>query len=102
VGTVTGDAQGPLRDVPVHAPVRAGAGMADHIVVGKIGRVTSLVSPTQLGEVVIPVRGGTEAFLARPAVGETLPDGTAVVVTDLLPPRMVEVTALHTPTESER
>ena len=38
--------------------------MADQKVVGKTGRVTGRIGPDRLGEVMIPIRGGTEAFHA--------------------------------------
>jgi len=66
--------------------------MADHQVVGKMGRVTATISPGHLGEVMISVRGGTEAFNAY---GHTPDDhivrGTRVVVVEYLPPRTVVV-----------
>ena len=36
--------------------------MADQKVVGKMGRVTGRIGPDRLGEVMIPIRGGTEAL----------------------------------------
>ncbi len=36
----------------------------DHIVITKVGRVTGRIAPGQVGEVVLPVRGGSEAFNA--------------------------------------
>jgi hypothetical protein len=65
--------------------------VADEDVVGKVGRVTGTVAPDHVGEVMIPIRGGTEAFNARPAEGETLPIGTRIVVVDYFPPRTVFV-----------
>ena len=63
--------------------------------VGSMGRVTGTVGPGLVGEVMIPVRGGTEAFLAYPAVpGEWIPPGTMVVVQEYQPPRTVYVAAL--------
>lgn len=35
--------------------------------VGKLGRVTGAIAPGKTGEVLISVRGGTEAFLAHAA-----------------------------------
>jgi hypothetical protein len=65
----------------------------DHVVVGKIGRVTGTVGPGRTGEVVIPVRGGSEAFLAFAAEnGETIPAHARVVVVEYQPPRTVYVT----------
>jgi hypothetical protein len=59
--------------------------------VGRRGRVTGKVAPGQVGEVMLPVRGGTEAFYAYPATGEVIEVGTPVVVVDYDPPRTVYV-----------
>jgi hypothetical protein len=64
----------------------------DHSVVGKIGRVTGLVGPGTVGEVMVPVRGGVESFYAYPADGaETIEEGARVLVIDYEPPRSVTV-----------
>ena len=69
--------------------------VADHTVTGKIGRVTATVSPGRLGEVMVQVRGGSEAFNAYGAEGEdTLLPGTRIVVVDYYPPRTVVVTKM--------
>ncbi|MCU1455906.1 MAG: hypothetical protein JWN46_4052 [Acidimicrobiales bacterium] len=69
--------------------------MADHQLVGKTGRVTGRVGPGRIGEVVIPVRGGTEAFHAYANdTNEEIAPGTRVLVVELLPPRTVVVTPL--------
>jgi hypothetical protein len=69
--------------------------VADHQVEGKIGRVTGRVGPGEIGEVMIPVRGGTEAFHAYAAdKDDVLPTGTRIVVVEYLPPRTVVVTKL--------
>jgi len=69
--------------------------MADHRIVGKTGRVTGRVGPGRIGEVTIPIRGGTEAFHAHPADSdEEIATGRRVVVVDHLPPRTVIVTPL--------
>jgi membrane protein implicated in regulation of membrane protease activity len=69
--------------------------VADQQVVGKIGRVTGRVAPGVLGEVMIPVRGGTEAFHAYAADSDDdLPTGTRVVVVEYMPPRTVVVTKM--------
>jgi hypothetical protein len=65
--------------------------MADDEMIGKVGRVTGTVAPDVVGEVMIPIRGGTEAFHARPADGETLRIGARIVVVDYFPPRTVFV-----------
>jgi hypothetical protein len=73
----------------------ASLGAADHGVVGKVGRVTGLVAPGTAGEVMLPVRGGSEAFYAYPADGEEiLVPGTRVVVVDYEPARTVTVTRI--------
>jgi hypothetical protein len=68
---------------------------ADHGVVGMVGRVVGLVAPGTVGEVTLPVRGGSEAFYAYPADGEEiLAPGTRIVVVDYEAPRTVTVTRL--------
>jgi hypothetical protein len=63
--------------------------------VGKIGRVTGRVGPGQIGEVMIPVRGGTEAFHAYAAdTDDVLLTGTRIVVVEYMPPRTVIVTKM--------
>jgi hypothetical protein len=68
--------------------------MSDERVVGKIGRVTGTVQPGGVGEVMIAIRGGSEAFLARTDEKEKLPVGTRVVILEYLPPRTVVVSAV--------
>lgn len=65
--------------------------MRDDRVVGKIGRVTGTVQPGGVGEVMIPIRGGSEAFLARTDGSVSLPAGSRVIVLEYLPPRTVVV-----------
>lgn len=66
--------------------------MADHRMVGKTGRVTGRVGPDRIGEVMVPVRGGTEAFHAHPSdPSEEIAPGRRVVVVEYHPPRMVFV-----------
>jgi hypothetical protein len=66
--------------------------MADQQMVGKVGRLTGACTPTGLGEVMIPVRGGTEHFHAYAADREVpIPKGTRVVVVEYHPPRTVVV-----------
>ncbi len=69
--------------------------MADQQVVGKMGRVTGRIGPDRLGEVMIPIRGGTEAFHAY-AVDRTdeIVVGHEVVVVEYHPPRTVVVTSI--------
>lgn len=69
--------------------------MTDHRMVGKTGRVTGRIASDQLGEVMIPVRGGTEAFNAYAVDrSDEISTGTQVLVIEYLPPRTVVVTPL--------
>ncbi|HEY2475403.1 MAG TPA: hypothetical protein VGI19_11455 [Candidatus Cybelea sp.] len=65
--------------------------MSDQRVVGKTGRVTGEILPGRIGEVMIPIRGASEAFLARCDDELTIRVGALVVVTEYLPPRTVIV-----------
>ena len=68
--------------------------MADQQLVGKVGRVTGRIGPDRIGEVMVPVRGGTEAYHAYSADDEEIAPGTRILVVDVLPPRTVVVTTL--------
>ncbi|KRV48422.1 hypothetical protein AQ490_03980 [Wenjunlia vitaminophila] len=60
--------------------------------VGREGRVTGTVGPGLVGEVMVSVRGGAEAFLAHPvSPEETIEVGTVIVVVEYQPPRTVYV-----------
>ena len=60
--------------------------------IGKVGRVTGTVAPKKLGEVMVTVRGGSEAFHAYSAdSNETIRVGTRVVIVEYFPPRTVVV-----------
>ncbi len=60
--------------------------------VGKIGRVTGTIGPGKLGEVMVPIRGGSEAFHAYASdADETLATGTRIVIVEYYPPRTVVV-----------
>ena len=64
----------------------------DQDVVGKIGRVTGTIAPQKVGEVMLAVRGGSEAFHACAASREeTIQRGERVVVIEYHPPRTVVV-----------
>jgi hypothetical protein len=63
-------------------------------VIGKTGRVTGKVGPGLVGEVMLAVRGGVEAFYAYPVDGEVIEVGTRVVVVDFEEPRNAYVAAL--------
>jgi hypothetical protein len=65
--------------------------MADNLV-GKIGRVTGRITPGELGEVSISIRGGTTAYHAYASLaGEQFAVGTQVVVAEFAPPQTVYV-----------
>ncbi|HEX6471332.1 MAG TPA: hypothetical protein VF069_19680 [Streptosporangiaceae bacterium] len=60
--------------------------------VGRQGRVTGKVGPGLVGEVMISIRGGAEAFYAYPVdPDDEIPVGAIVVVIDYHPPRTVYV-----------
>ena len=60
--------------------------------VGKVGRVTGAIGPGRIGEVMVAVRGGSEAFHAYSAdPEEAIGRGTRVVVVEYFPPRTVMV-----------
>jgi membrane protein implicated in regulation of membrane protease activity len=72
-----------------------GAGRAsgtEDSLVGKTGRVTVSVPRNGPGEVLLPVRGGTEAFAALS--DEPIPRHSRVVVVEVLSARSVLVTPL--------
>ena len=78
--------------VPATGPCGQTGGM-----VGSTGRVTGRVGAGLVGEVLVLVaeRGGTEAFLAYPALpGDELAPGAPVVVVEYQPPRTVYVAPL--------
>jgi hypothetical protein len=64
--------------------------------VGCRGRITSSggIAPGRVGEVMVSIRGGVEAFYARDVDGGTIEPYTEVVVIDYEPPRNVLVTPL--------
>jgi membrane protein implicated in regulation of membrane protease activity len=75
-------------DGPEGARIR----LADQTMIGKVGRVTGTIKPGRLGEVMVSIRGGSEAFNAYAADGEdTISIGTRVVVVEYFPPRTVVV-----------
>jgi hypothetical protein len=60
--------------------------------IGKEGRVTGRIGPGLVGEVMIAIRGGAEAFYAHPVdPREEIPVGSIVVVVEYHPPRTVYV-----------
>ncbi|MGI8802064.1 MAG: hypothetical protein ACR2KV_07800 [Solirubrobacteraceae bacterium] len=71
---------------------------SDNSVIGKLCRVTGEVCPGHIGEVMMPIRGGIEAFYAEPYDGrETIAVGDECVVVEYQPQlrsRTVLVTAM--------
>jgi hypothetical protein len=61
-------------------------------VIGRQGKVTGRIGPGLVGEVLIAVRGGTEAFYAYPIDPDgEIPTGVLVVVIEYHAPRTVYV-----------
>jgi hypothetical protein len=66
--------------------------LSDQEVVGRVGRVTGAIAPGKLGEVMISIRGGSEAFHAYAAdEKDSIRTGSRVVVVEYFPPRTVVV-----------
>lgn len=60
--------------------------------IAKVGRLTGAITPGCLGEVALPVRGGTETYYAYASdANEEIPEGTRVIVLEHEPPRTVVV-----------
>ena len=69
--------------------------VADHELIGKVGRVTGTIEPGKLGEVTIPIRGGSESYYAYAAdQEERIESGTRVVVLEHEAARTVIVSPL--------
>lgn len=63
--------------------------------IGKQGRVTGRIAPGLVGEVMVQVRGGTEAFHAYSLTpDQEIAKGTLVVVVEYQAPRTVYVEPL--------
>jgi hypothetical protein len=69
-----------------------GAAVLGDEMVGRVGHVTATITPGHLGEVMVAVRGGSEAFNCY-AVDpeETIPKGARVVIVEHYPPRTLVV-----------
>jgi hypothetical protein len=64
----------------------------DHQVIGKVGRCTGAIEPGRIGEVMIGIRGGSEAYYAYATdPKETIEKGARVIVVEHEPPRTVVV-----------
>lgn len=60
--------------------------------IGMTGRVTGRIAPGQVGEVMVRIRGGSEAFYAYASTpDEVIEPGALVIVVDHLPPRALYV-----------
>ena len=69
--------------------------VADHELIGKVGRVTGTIEPGKLGEVMIAIRGGSESYYASAAdQEERIESGTRVVVLEHEAARTVIVSPL--------
>jgi hypothetical protein len=65
---------------------------ADHELIGKIGHCASAIEPGQMGEVMVPVRGGSECYFAYASdPAESIPKGSRVLVLEQMAPRTVTV-----------
>ena len=63
---------------------------------GRTGRVTGRVAPGAVGEVILQIRGGSEAFYAyASAEGTTIEHGVKVRVDDYQPPLTVFVSPVQ-------
>ncbi len=79
-------------DDPQHECRRNEVWLADQRMIGKVGRVTGTIAPGRIGEVMIAIRGGSEAFNAYATDSQdTISPGTRVVVIEYFPPRTVVV-----------
>ena len=64
----------------------------DQQMVGKMARVTGRIAPGHMGEVLVEVRGGVEAFLAHASDNdEVIERQERVVIVEYFPPRTVYV-----------
>jgi hypothetical protein len=68
-------------------------------VIGRTGRVTGRVAPGEVGEVMLQIRGGSEAFYAYASItGAIIDKGVKVKVDDYQPPLTVFVSPVEPPT----
>ena len=71
---------------------------SDSSLIGKTGRVTGRVGPNTTGEVVVSIRGGSEAYLAHPYDGkEVIEKGAQVVIIEVSPARTLFVSRFNIP-----
>jgi hypothetical protein len=67
----------------------------DDQVVGKVGIVTCSILPGRTGEIMIKIRGGSEAFDAIGPPDVEICTNTSVMVDEYFPPRKVRVSPLE-------
>ncbi len=67
--------------------------MMDEELTGMVGRVSVPIPPEGAGEIILKVRGGSEAFTAYTQGNETLTKNAHAVVVEQTGPRTVLVTA---------
>jgi hypothetical protein len=64
----------------------------DHELIGKVGHCTGAIDPGGMGEVMVPVRGGSESFYAYASdPEEAIPKGARVLVLERNAPRTIIV-----------
>jgi hypothetical protein len=69
--------------------------LADHQPIGKVGRVIGAIEPGKVGEIMIPIRGGSESYFAYAGdPQEAIERGARVVVIEQDAPRTVIVSRL--------
>jgi hypothetical protein len=73
------------------------------VVIGRIGRVTGRVAPGAVGEVILQIRGGSEAFYAYASTqGAIIEKGAKVRVDDYQPPLTVFVSPVDFPSSGQQ
>lgn len=69
--------------------------MTDHALIGKVCRVIGRIEPGKLGEVMVPIRGGSEGYFAyADDPDDRIEPGTRVVVIEQEASRTVIVSRL--------
>ncbi len=64
----------------------------DHELIGKVGHCTGAIEPGGMGDVMVPIRGGSESYYAYSSdPAETIPKGSRVIVLDQRAPRTIIV-----------
>ena len=64
----------------------------DHELIGKVGTCTGAIAPGEMGEVMVPIRGGWESYYAYASdEADSIPEGSQVLVLERKAPRTVIV-----------